>query len=179
MLDILKDKVVNYMNSNLHVSDGEVSVADATKKMASEKLDSMLVLEGKNITGIVTTADILEKVVAAGKDSNTTKLNDIKNYPVKDISKDSSVIDAILVMNKHDIRRLLIRDGEKPIGMITRKQIVGNMGKNSIALPELEAPNQIKCPYCESTFPDKETLSKHIDEIHIGRGLLEGNLKRD
>lgn len=179
MLDILKDKVVNYMNSNLHVSDGEVSVADATKKMASEKLDSMLVLEGENITGIVTTADILEKVVAAGKDSNTTKLNDIKNYPVKDISKDSSVIDAILVMNKHDIRRLLIRDGEKPIGMITRKQIVGNMGKNSIALPELEAPNQIKCPYCESTFPDKETLSKHIDEIHIGRGLLEGNLKRD
>ena len=179
MQDVLKDNVVNYMNPNMHVRDGGMSVADAAKEMAVEKLDSMLVLEEEKITGIVTTADILEKVVAAGRDSNTTKLNDIKNYPIKDIHKDSNVIDAILIMNEYDIRRLLVRDGEKPIGMITRKQIVGNMGKNSIVLPELEVPNQIKCPYCESTFPDKEVLSKHIDEIHIGKGLLEGNLKRD
>lgn len=178
MQDVLKDNVVNYMNPNLHVRDGRISIADAAKEMAAEKLDSLLVLKEGEFSGIVTTADILEKVVAVGRDSNTTKLNDIKNYPIRDIHKDSSVIDAIQIMNKHDIRRLLVRDDEKPIGMITRKQIVGNMGKNSIVLPELEVPNKIKCPYCESVFPDKETLSKHIDEIHIGKGLLEGNLRK-
>ena len=167
------------MNPILHTCDAAVSVSDAAKKMTAEKLDSMLVVEGSDITGIVTSADILAKVVAEGRDANSTKLDDIKNYPIMDVPKDSNVIDAILLMNKHDVRRLLIKDGGKPIGMITRKQIVGNMGKNSIVLPELEVPNQIKCPYCDSIFPDKETLSKHIDEIHIGKGLLQGNLKQN
>lgn len=177
MLDLLKSKAGDFMNPDLRTSSGRVSVADAAKKMASEKLDSMLVLDDE-ITGIVTTADILEKVVAVGKDSSSIILDDIKSQPVRSIHKDASVLEAIRSMNQHDIRRLLIKDGEKPIGMITRKQIVGDMGKNSIVLPELEEPHQIRCPYCESSFSEKNILSKHIDEIHIGKGLLEGNLSQ-
>ncbi|MCY4490585.1 MAG: CBS domain-containing protein [Thaumarchaeota archaeon] len=177
MLDLLKSKAGDFMNPDLQTSSGRVSVADAAKKMASEKLDSMLVLDDE-ITGIVTTADILEKVVAVGKDSSSIILDDIKSQPVRSIHKDASVLEAIRSMNQHDIRRLLIKDGEKPIGMITRKQIVGDMGKNSIVLPELEEPHQIRCPYCESSFSEKNILSKHIDEIHIGKGLLEGNLSQ-
>lgn len=174
----LDDKVINYINPKLRTCDGNTSVADAAKEMTAEKLDSILVLEGDGVAGIVTSTDILEKVVAEGKDPNSTRLKDIKNYPIMEVSKDSSVVDAISIMNEHDIRRLLVRDGEKPLGMITRKQIVGNMGRQYVALPELELPNQIKCPYCESTFPDSHVLSKHIDDIHIGKGLLQGNLKQ-
>ncbi|MEM0443382.1 MAG: C2H2-type zinc finger protein [Candidatus Caldarchaeum sp.] len=32
-----------------------------------------------------------------------------------------------------------------------------------------------KCPYCESVFKTEAELSKHIDRIHIGSGLLEGD----
>ena len=34
------------------------------------------------------------------------------------------------------------------------------------------------CPYCESKFEDKEMLSSHIDKIHIGPGLLEGDKRK-
>ena len=34
---------------------------------------------------------------------------------------------------------------------------------------------QASCPYCASKFRDNEELSKHIDRIHHGSGLLEGN----
>ena len=34
------------------------------------------------------------------------------------------------------------------------------------------------CPYCASKFKDNEELSKHIDRIHHGSGLLEGNSRR-
>jgi uncharacterized C2H2 Zn-finger protein len=34
---------------------------------------------------------------------------------------------------------------------------------------------EVKCPYCGSKFKDNETLSKHIDRIHQGSGLLEGD----
>ncbi|MEO9363614.1 MAG: C2H2-type zinc finger protein [Nitrososphaera sp.] len=38
-----------------------------------------------------------------------------------------------------------------------------------------EGEGQVSCPYCGSTFKDKEQLSKHIDRIHQGSGLLEGD----
>jgi len=31
------------------------------------------------------------------------------------------------------------------------------------------------CPYCASKFKDNEELSKLIDRIHSGSGLLEGD----
>ncbi len=36
----------------------------------------------------------------------------------------------------------------------------------------------IRCPYCESMFNTKEELSKHIDKIHIGPGVLEGDTRK-
>lgn len=35
-----------------------------------------------------------------------------------------------------------------------------------------------RCPYCESVFNNKEDLSKHIDRIHLGSGLLEGDSRK-
>ena len=34
------------------------------------------------------------------------------------------------------------------------------------------------CPYCDSKFKDKDELSTHIDKIHIGPGLLEGDSRK-
>ena len=45
-------------------------------------------------------------------------------------------------------------------------------------LPELEIPDEISCPYCQSFCADKNVLSRHIDDIHIGKGLLEGNITK-
>jgi uncharacterized C2H2 Zn-finger protein len=37
---------------------------------------------------------------------------------------------------------------------------------------------QVSCPYCESKFNDTKELSKHIDGVHTGLGLLEGDTRR-
>jgi uncharacterized C2H2 Zn-finger protein len=36
----------------------------------------------------------------------------------------------------------------------------------------------LTCPYCESPFDTKEALSKHIDRLHAGTGILEGDMRR-
>ena len=81
-------------------------------------------------------------------------------------------------MNQYDVRRLVVKNDERDIGIISRKQIVGNLNESAIALPELETPSKYVCPYCESVFQDKKILSSHIDDIHIGKGLLEGNIAK-
>jgi uncharacterized C2H2 Zn-finger protein len=41
-----------------------------------------------------------------------------------------------------------------------------------------EKMREISCPYCQSRFKDNTELSKHIDGIHIGSGILEGDSRR-
>ncbi len=41
-----------------------------------------------------------------------------------------------------------------------------------------EEDKLLRCPYCSSGFRDKEELSRHIDRIHLGSGLLEGDARK-
>jgi hypothetical protein len=37
---------------------------------------------------------------------------------------------------------------------------------------------KLTCPYCESPFDSKEALSTHIDRLHTGAGVLQGDVLR-
>ena len=176
--EILAEPVSKYTNHKLTTVESNFKVSDAAKAMAESKIDSILVSEDNDIIGIVTNKDIISDVVAKGKNPSKIIVKEIASKPVIKIHKDSKVRDAIELMNKHDIRRLLVYNDERPVGIISRKLLVGNMGEFATALPELELPERYTCPYCSSVFQNKKTLSSHIDGIHIGKGLLEGNIAK-
>ena len=178
LIDILNEPVSKYTNHKMTTIASNLKVSDAAKAMSESKIDSVLVFENDDVIGIVTLKDILSDVVAAGKDPTQTLIKEIAKKPVFKIHKDSQVKDAIKIMNEHDIRRLVVTNDERAIGVISRKILVGNMGTYAAELPELETPEKIRCPYCSSSFDEKKSLSHHIDDIHIGKGLLEGNLSK-
>lgn len=37
---------------------------------------------------------------------------------------------------------------------------------------------KVSCPYCDSAFETEEELDKHIDRVHTGSGLLEGDTRK-
>ncbi len=173
---MMDEPVSKYTDHKLTVIDSNVKVSKAAQQMVKSNIDSFLVSENDDVVGIVTNKDILSDIVAKGKDPSKVSVKEIAHKPLIKIQKGSSVKDAISLMNKHHIRRLLVTDVIKPIGTITQNIIVGNLGKYATPLPMLEAPSRARCPYCLSMFDDKHIMSKHIDDVHIGRGLLEGNL---
>ncbi|HEY7570180.1 MAG TPA: C2H2-type zinc finger protein [Nitrososphaeraceae archaeon] len=74
-----------------------------------------------------------------------------------------------------------------PVGAVTLMSIVGNMPEESLELAEIESPStrdtadqviSIICPYCKSRFDNKADLSKHIDRIHFGSGLFDGDVRK-
>jgi uncharacterized C2H2 Zn-finger protein len=44
-------------------------------------------------------------------------------------------------------------------------------------MSEKDLKKEFPCQYCGSTFKTKKNLSKHIDRIHTGSGLLEGDTR--
>ena len=176
--DMLDEPVSKYTFHKMLAVDCNFKVSDAAKLLTEEKRDSLLVSEENDVIGIITIKDIISDVVAKGKDPSKVTLNEIVHKPLIEIHKDSPVREAIALMNKHDIRRLVVTNDERAIGIISQKTIVGDMEKFAAVLPELAIPDKISCPYCTSIFENKNVLSKHIDDIHIGHGLLEGNLTK-
>ena len=175
---MLNDPVSKYTDHHMTTIDSKYMVNTAAKEMVDSNVESILVFEDSQIIGIVTIKDIFRDVVAKGKDPSKVSLKDIVRRKIIKINKDAKVKDAIDLMNKNDIRRLVVENEERPIGIISQKAIIGNLGKFAAVLPELEIPDKIRCPYCSSLFDDKKILSKHIDDIHIGKGLFEGNLSQ-
>jgi signal-transduction protein with cAMP-binding, CBS, and nucleotidyltransferase domain len=170
--------ISNFIDMTLVIQESNQIVSEGVKKMEKNGVDSLLVRDEHEIKGIVTYKDVLFDVVSKGKDPTKTTLKEIMRTPLVVIQKDAKIKDAITLMGKNNVRRLVVFDNKIPIGVISQKTLVGNIAKQAIALPELEMPNKIKCPYCSSIFDSKTTLSSHIDDIHVGRGLFEGNLSR-
>ena len=178
LANMLNEPVSKFTNHHMTTIDVGLTVSDAAKAMVETKSDSILVYTNYNVIGIVTLKDILHKIVAEGKDPSKTTIGVIATKPIIKIHKDAKVREAIAIMEKKDIRRLVVINDERPIGLISRKSLVGNMSEYDVPLPELEIPDKIKCPYCMSLFENKQEMSSHIDGIHIGKGLLEGNLAK-
>ena len=173
---MLNEPVSKYTDHHMTVVESHHNVEYAAKIMTDSHVESVLVYQNDEVFGVVTMKDIFRDVVAKGKDPTKVTLTEIAHKPIIKIHKDAKVRDAIALMTKHNIRRLVVENEERPIGIISQKAVIGNLGKFSAPLPELEIPNKIRCPYCASLFDDKDTLSHHIDDIHVGKGLFEGNL---
>jgi CBS domain-containing protein len=183
--------------------DEDTVVAEAAKVMRDKDTSCILVVskDSKEPIGIVTERDMLYRVLAENLGPYKVTLKKIMSTPLITIDHQSTVADAVSLMRSKHIRRLGItknqtgdisdssssnNDRKQVIGMVSLVSITGNSPSNDMDLAELEvSPDivqkeniKIVCPYCQSKFQTTAEMSKHIDQIHIGKGLLEGDLRQ-
>ena len=181
----LNAPVTEMMEHNLVILEDSVSINEAARAMEENGVTSILVRDSENgtVTGIVTERDIIYRAVAKSLGMYKVKIKKIMSTPLITVDNNTPCIEAIKIMREKGLRRLPILDQGNIIGSITLMSLVGNVPESNIDLVELEKPQTSKtpiltCPYCESKFSDKTELSKHIDRIHLGSGLLEGDLRK-
>jgi signal-transduction protein with cAMP-binding, CBS, and nucleotidyltransferase domain len=174
----LEGPISNYIVKKLLTMDENETVVAASKKMAQNDVGSLIVTRKEAPVGIVTERDILNKVVAAERNPSKTKLSEVMTSPIKTIDHSARVGDAISMMVKSGVRRLAVVQGGKIVGLISQRGLVSGGGSEKLLLPELETPGGVRCPYCGELLDDPKQLSRHIDLIHIGRGLLQGDMSK-
>jgi signal-transduction protein with cAMP-binding, CBS, and nucleotidyltransferase domain len=154
-------------------------VVSAAKTMKDAGVTSLLVInKDRDPVGIITEKDLVYKLVAEHKSPYKTSVGKIMSSPLVTVDETTPVSDAITLMKNRHIRRLPVTNKGQIIGMLTLKAIVGNSNEQMLELADVELPSGALCPYCQSSFSGKEELSKHIDRLHLGSGLLEGDLRQ-
>jgi signal-transduction protein with cAMP-binding, CBS, and nucleotidyltransferase domain len=183
MADYLDSKVGDVAEKDLLVLDESTTVAEAVKAMREKGVSSVFVSrkDKKNLVGIVTERDVLYRVVADNKGPFKVTLKEVMSSPLVTIADGATVRDAITVMRKKGIRRIAVTRAGEVAGMITLKSVIGNMPGEAIELATVDVPasdGKVACPYCGSRFDSKDDMSKHIDRLHLGSGLLEGDMRQ-
>jgi CBS domain-containing protein len=183
--EYLKVPVTEIMDKNVIILDESTSINEAAKIMEAKGTSSVLVKDSKtgSIKGIVTERDILYRAVAKNLGTFKVNIGTIMSSPLEKIDKKTPSIEAIKLMRTKGIRRLPVLDKGNVVGIVTLMSLIGNMPVNNVELAELAVPQHpaalfVSCPYCESKFNNKIELSRHIDRIHLGSGLLEGDLRK-
>ncbi|WP_461831285.1 putative nucleotidyltransferase substrate binding domain-containing protein [Aquifex sp.] len=110
----------------------EETALHLAKKMVQEN-SGCVIVKGKQ-EGIVTERDILKKVVAKEKNPSEVKAKDIMSSPIIYVSTEDFLFDVILLMVKHNIRRVAVNDGEKILGVIEDRDIIAFETQNTLVL---------------------------------------------
>ncbi len=182
-IEYLSRKAIDVADKSPVILDESTNLAEAARLMKEKQISSILVgLDSQHVVGIVTERDILYRVVAESRGPFKTTLKEVMSSPLITINEGASVRDAIAVMRNNSIRRVPILKQGEIVGILILKSIIGNNRNESVELAEVELPSTVEskvmCPYCQSRFSNKEELSNHIDRLHLGSGLLEGDLRQ-
>lgn len=117
--------VSDLMRKNVFTIEELASIQNSAMKMRDKKVSSLLVVDsdGKPI-GLVTERDLVRKVCSNDVRTSEVKNKDIMSSPLITIDSKSSPSIAADLMLKHNVRHLLVVDGNsedttKLIGMIT------------------------------------------------------------
>jgi len=105
--------------------DKDLSVKSAIRLMVKKNIGSLVVTTdlGKNPVGIVTERDILKSIAYRRIRPETTKIEEIMNAPIISIEADETLGDAAQLMIKKNIRRLMVRENNKYVGIITQRDL--------------------------------------------------------
>lgn len=139
----LIDKI---MSKNVIVLDENTNIIKISKTMKENDIGIIPISRNKKIIGVLTDRDIVTKVLA----NNDEK---IKNYITKKIVKinvDSDINEALEIMKKNKIKRLLVEKNNKLVGILSISDLLYYQNEKIL-----------------ETFKNIYTIDKNSDEYHV------------
>jgi len=92
--------------------------------MIKENIGAVVAVDEDRPVGIITEKDVLERVIKLQKDFETTLVKDVMSKPLITIEAERPMKDALELMRRHDIRRLVVTKDGALIGLTTERRLL-------------------------------------------------------
>jgi CBS domain-containing protein len=116
-------KVRDIMQKNVITIESEKKSLDAAIMLKEKEISFLVVVNESKPVGIVSERDIIRKIVADNKDAVVTPLEAIMSKKFKWVEPNSSIESAVQKMLNSNIRRLVVLENEKLVGVITQTDL--------------------------------------------------------
>lgn len=98
-----------------------ITVAKAARVMSKKNVGALLVVEGERLIGIFTERDALFRVIARGRDPETTTVGEVMTPEPWTIAPTQSFGHALAFMQQHGFRHLPVVQDGRLLGMASAR----------------------------------------------------------
>lgn len=118
--------ILDRKGTDVETVEGTATVLEAAKQMNKRRIGAVVVSDGERVVGIFTERDILNRVVAAGRDASTTTVSSVMTSPMACCRRDTKIAECRGMMTAKRIRHLPVVEDGKLFGIISSGDILAN-----------------------------------------------------
>lgn len=112
------------MTENPRAVDADKPVSEAAKLMRDEDVGLTPIVEGDRLVGTLTDRDIAIRVVAEGRDPESTPVREVASSELVTIDPDQSLDEALRLMAQHQVRRLpVVEEDGRLVGIVAQADV--------------------------------------------------------
>jgi len=116
-------QVGEIMHTDVKTAAADATFADVAKTMRSNGISSVVVLDGKKLTGIVTERDIVNLVAAGGDPHSVRVAHGMTRRDIETVSPKTDIAEAADHMVVRNIRHLPVVDRGRVVGIISIRDL--------------------------------------------------------
>lgn len=120
---IPKKTVLEVASTDLIQLDPKDSIRNASKILSDRDIEGAPVVKDGHVIGILTLSDIIRAIGSGDEEQNVSQVMSSRN--IITVKQDLMIADAIEIMNKNSIGRVIVVDDDaSPIGIVTRTDLL-------------------------------------------------------
>ncbi|MDK2782273.1 MAG: transcriptional regulator [Archaeoglobi archaeon] len=126
MVSLPKRPVKEYMKRKMIYIHPEDRINEILTKMLEARVNCLPVVKDNQVLGVVTYRNIARAILQRKLDA---RAEEIMYRKVITIDANATLIDAIRLMNKYEISGLVVMENDRPLGMLTRRDVLEQLAK--------------------------------------------------
>ncbi|MFB5647716.1 MAG: cyclic nucleotide-binding/CBS domain-containing protein [Candidatus Nitrosomaritimum yanchengensis] len=116
-------QVRDIMQKNVITIEHNKSALDASKMLKEKEISFLVIQMEQNPIGLVTERDIVQKIAAQDIKASELSITELMSKNFRWVTPEEDIEIAIQKMLNNGIRRLLVLDNEKLVGVITQTDL--------------------------------------------------------
>ncbi|GAB6054399.1 CBS domain-containing protein [Magnetospira thiophila] len=106
--------------------DGHATVREAGRAMNDKNVGAVVVVEEGKLLGIFTERDALRIFVATRRNADMTEVRDVMTRDPKCVTPETLTSEALHIMDAGGYRHLPVMDGDKLVGVVSRRALANS-----------------------------------------------------
>jgi CBS domain-containing protein len=159
------------MSSPVISAKEETNIVQVAKLMKQNNVGAIIIVNlDEKPVGIVTERDLVNRVIAEGKNPRGVLANKVMSSPLKMVESDINLMEAMHIMDKMNIRRLGVLYKEELVGIITDRNIIRLIPTIFEIMKEQQQIKQIPSTYGPSVAGYCDRCEKYSYDLRVING---------
>lgn len=115
--------VRDIMQKNVITVEHDKTVHDAAILLKNKEISFLVIIKDEKPIGVISERDIVQKIAAQDLKASSIQIEDIMSKKFRWVTPDTVIEDVVQKMLNNNIRRLIILEDEKLVGVITQTNL--------------------------------------------------------